>query len=141
VAFRRFPKRRTVQLGDVTITVKSGLEETLALQQYNAGVPVRYEDEVILYDVPGRPAKYNPDFTLPSGVIVEGKGVFDAADRQKHLLIKAQHPEREVRFVFSNPNGRIAPGAKMTLAEWCDKHGYKYAAKVIPTAWLKEKKK
>ena len=84
---------------------------------------------------------YTPDFILPNGIIVESKGRFTADDRRKHLAVKAQHPELDIRFVFTNPNSKLATGAKTSYGQWCDKHGYKYAAKLIPTEWLKEKGK
>ena len=43
---------------------------------------------------------YTPDFVLPNGIIIETKGMFTAADRRKHLAIKRQHPNLDIRFVF-----------------------------------------
>ncbi|MBZ5882545.1 endonuclease I, partial [Escherichia coli] len=59
-------------------------------------------------------------------------------DRQKHLLINAQHPELDIRFVFSNPKARISKTSQTTYADWCERHGFKYAAKVIPQEWIDE---
>jgi hypothetical protein len=101
-------KRLTVVVGgNRTITVKSGLEAKLAKQIDDKGVPVQYEEETISYDVPARTARYTPDFKLANGIIVEGKGEFDAKDRAKHLLVKEQHPDLDIRFVFNNPNARL----------------------------------
>lgn len=117
----------------------STLEENVAkhLEQY--GVPFEYESKKIGYTVPEREATYTPDFHLPNGIIVECKGLFEVDDRQKHILIKAQHPELDIRFVFQNPSKTIYKGSPTTYAKWCDKHGFKYAAKVIPKEWLDEK--
>ena len=71
--------------------------------------------------------------------IIESKGLFLAEDRAKHLLIKEQHPELEVRFVFSNANAPIYPKAKTTHAQWASKNGFKWAHKVIPLEWLRER--
>lgn len=104
------------------------------------GRPLDYETIRIEYEVPSRKAKYTPDFPLPNGIIVEVKGVFDVADRQKHLLIKQQHPEHDIRFVFQNSNKPIRKGSPTTYAAWCEKYGFLYADKEIPLEWLKETK-
>lgn len=100
-----------------------------------------YESVVILYDKPARTSRYTPDFPLPNGIIIETKGRFVTADRQKHLLVKAQHPDKDIRFVFSNANAKISKQSKTTYAMWCDKNGFKYANKSVPPAWIKEPNK
>lgn len=115
---------------------RSGLEESVADQLEKAGMPYFYETTKIEYDV-RETRKYTPDFILPNGVIVETKGRFVAADRKKHLLIRAQHPFIDIRFVFSNSKQKISKGSKTTYADWCDKFGFKYADKQIPEDWLK----
>jgi hypothetical protein len=117
---------------------RSGLEDNIARELEAAGIPVDYESLVIPYIKPQRNAKYTPDFPLPNGIIVESKGRFVTEDRQKHLLVKTQHPDLDIRFVFSNPNTRISKQSKTTYAMWCEKHSIPYAAKLIPKAWLKE---
>lgn len=82
---------------------------------------------------------YTPDFVLDNGIIVETKGKFDADDRRKHLKVKEQHPQLDIRFVFSNSKAKLYKGAKSTYADWCDKNGFLWAHRVIPEAWLKEK--
>lgn len=132
--------RRTSKSVGLEHGFRSGLEEVNADFLKSRGVPVRYEDpdSVIRYQKPARDSKYTPDFVLPNGIIVETKGRFVVADRQKHLLIKTQHPTKDIRFVFSNPNQRISKGSNTTYSMWCDKHGFKYAKKLIPQAWLDE---
>ena len=115
---------------------RSGLETQVATQLDKAGVKYTYEKEVIHYIKPLKPAKYTPDFVLPNGIIVETKGRFVTADRQKHKLIKEQHPDKDIRFVFSNPNAKIGKKSTTTYAMWCDKHGFKYAKWFIPKEWL-----
>lgn len=121
-------------------TYRSGLEEKVAAQLKAAGLEVVYEDKehVIRYTTPAEPHKYTPDFILPNGIIVETKGIFDADDRKKHLLVRAQHPDKDIRFVFSNSNAKLYKGSPTTYAAWCNKNGFKYADKLIPVAWLKE---
>lgn len=120
---------------------RSGLEETLAEQLRQAGIECAYESLVIPYEKPASKHKYTPDFPLPNGIIIESKGRFVTADRQKHLLIKKQHPELDIRFVFSNSRQRISKTSKTTYASWCEKNGFLYADKLIPQAWLDEPKK
>ena len=120
---------------------RSGLEETVADQLSRAGVDAKYEEEVIHYTKPARKARYTPDFVLPNGIIIETKGRFVTADRQKHLLVKEQHPDLDIRFVFSNSRTRISKQSKTSYAMWCEKYGFPFADKAIPTLWLKEKKR
>ncbi len=117
---------------------RSGLEDKIAAQLRAGGIDPQYETLTIKYVKPERIAKYTPDFPLPNGIIIETKGRFVTADRQKHLLIKEQRPDLDIRFVFSNPKTRISKTSKTTYAMWCEKHGFKYAAKLIPDEWLKE---
>lgn len=81
---------------------------------------------------------YTPDFLLPNGIIVETKGLWVMQDRAKHLLVKAQYPELDIRLVFSRGKTPISPGAKTTCAEWAEKHGYRWHEKLIPIEWAKE---
>lgn len=117
---------------------RSGLEVTTAAQLKEAGVDARYEEVRLAYTKPATPATYTPDFILPNGVIVETKGRFVVDDRKKHLLLKQQHPDLDVRFVFSRSATRISKTSKTTYAAWCEKYGFTYADKRIPTAWLNE---
>lgn len=120
---------------------RSGLEEEIAKKLTSKGVSFLFEERVIPYTKPSRVSKYTPDFELPNGIIIESKGRFVTADRQKHLLVKDQHPNLDIRFVFSNSRARISKRSSTTYGMWCEKHGFLYADKEIPDAWLKEKKK
>jgi len=122
---------------------RSGLEERVAEQLKTAGVPFRYEhpDDKIKYEKPAKISRYSPDFVLPNGIIVETKGRFVTADRQKHLLIKNQHPHYDIRFVFSNPNQRISKKSATTYAMWCEKNKFLYHKATIPDEWLEETKR
>lgn len=115
---------------------KSGLEETISTQIEERGIVVQYETEKIGYVIPASNHTYNPDFKLPNGIFVETKGRFVASDRKKHLLVKLQHPELDIRFVFSNSNNKITKNSKTTYGDWCVKNGYKYADKIIPEDWF-----
>ena len=117
---------------------RSGLEETIAKQLEALKVTYKYEELKLSYTVPATKHTYTPDFQLPNGIIVETKGRFLVADRKKHLYVKEQHPELDIRFVFSNPKAKISKTSKTTYADWCDKYGFKYAAKLIPEEWIHE---
>lgn len=113
----------------------------MSAQLRAANIPFEYEAFKVSYITPETPHKYTPDFRLPNGIIVETKGRFVTEDRKKHLLIQAQHPELDIRFVFSRSATPISKASSTTYAMWCDKNGFKYADKLIPQAWLYEPKK
>lgn len=115
---------------------RSGLEDNISKQLKRLKVPVKYEEMKIKYEV-HEVRTYTPDFELPNGIIIESKGRFTVADRKKHLLIKKQFPDLDIRFVFSNSRAKINKGSKTTYGMWCDKHGFTYADKLIPKEWIK----
>ena len=81
---------------------------------------------------------YTPDFYMPEfDLFVETKGFFNVADRVKHLLIKEQHPDVDIRFVFMNPLTKINRKSSTTYASWCEEHGFQYAEERIPKEWIK----
>jgi hypothetical protein len=116
---------------------RSGLEKEAAAFLTPRQKQIKYEKLKIEWE-DLRYRKYTPDFELDNGIIVETKGIFDNEDRRKHLAIKAQHPELDIRFVFSNANAKLYKGAKSRYFEWCDKHGFTWSHRVIPEAWLTE---
>lgn len=119
---------------------RSGLEESVAGQLQASKIDYQYEDKanIVKYVVPAKSHTYLPDFKLPNGIIVETKGRFVLADRKKHKLIKEQHPDLDIRFVFSNSNTRISKKSKTTYASWCEALGIPYADREIPQSWLDE---
>lgn len=126
--------------GAATGRYRSGLESNIAEALERAGAKYSYEDFKIPYIVPASNHTYKPDFILPNNIIVEAKGIFDTEDRQKHLLIREQYPELDIRFVFSSLNTKLYSGSKTTVAVWCEKFSFKFACKLVPAAWLKEPK-
>lgn len=129
-------RRHAVRLG-----YDSGFELTIAQDLEARDVSFTYQKDKISYKVPAKKRSYTPDFKLSNGIIIESKGRFIAEDRRKHILIKEQHPELDIRFIFSNPDKKLKKGAKSTYADWCRKHGFKFAKKDIPDKWVKERKK
>ncbi len=115
---------------------RSGLEYKVARQLEDRGYTYEYENLRVKYQK--KPSVYTPDFELPNSIIIEVKGRFTSSDRSKHLRIKEQHPELDIRFVFGNSKNKLNKASNTTYAGWCDKHGFKYSDKVIPVEWLEE---
>ena len=119
---------------------RSGLEHVVLNSLTDRNCTAQYECMKIEWeDLSYR--KYTPDFLLPNGIIIETKGRFTPADRIKHLAIQKQHPNLDIRFVFSNSNSKLRKGAKTTYADWCVKNGFLYADKDVPQEWIDERKK
>ena len=119
---------------------RSGLElkiseylQELKIKFLYEGIKIEWED--LAYRT------YTPDFVLPNGIIIETKGRFTVADRRKHKCIMKQHPDLDIRFVFTNSKCKLQKGAKTSYAQWCIKHGFQYYDRIIPEDWLKEKGK
>jgi hypothetical protein len=127
--------RSTVRKQALKAGFRSGLEQDNAAYLRKNKVDFTYEEDKIKYIT--KPRTYTPDFVLGNGVIIETKGRFMPSDRTKHLLIKEQHPELDIRFVFSNSKTRLSKRSKTTYGQWCDKHGFQYADKIIPLDWTK----
>jgi hypothetical protein len=119
---------------------RSGLEHKISLYLDELKCKYLYEEIKIEWeDLSYR--TYTPDFVLNNGIIIETKGRFMAIDRRKHLAIKKQHPNLDIRFVFTNSRNKLRKGAKSNYAEWCIKYGFRYYDRIIPEDWLKEKGK
>ena len=115
---------------------RSGLEGRIALELESAGITDCYEVLRIPFEQPAKARNYTPDFVLPNGIIVESKGIFSVADRQKHVWIKEQHPDLDIRFVFYNSRNKIRKGSRTTYGMWCDANGFLFADHSIPAAWI-----
>lgn len=133
------PKKRSIRSIAIKNGYKSGLEDTVSHQIASKGLEVMYEIEKIPYTIPSSKHTYTPDFTLPNGIIIETKGRFLPEDRKKQLLIKAQHPNRDIRFVFSSSKTKITKGSKTSYADWCIKNGFLFADRLIPNEWFNER--
>ena len=120
---------------------RSKFEEDFSLQLQNDELNYKYEEEILEYIVPERKHKYVPDFviTTKSGkkIYLELKGRLEVADKKKMLLVREQHSDLDIRFIFQNARGRNK-GQKSTFGNWADKHGFKYGHKTLPKNWLLE---
>ena len=97
----------------------------------------KYEPEEGRIKYTQKVSTYTPDFILPNGIVVETKGRLTVHDRTKHKLIKAQHPDIDIRFVFQYDNP-IFKGSKTKYSMWAEKQGFKWAIRYVPKAWLRE---
>lgn len=105
---------------------RSALEDRFSTVLAELGIDEQYEVKKVKYVVPESNHTYLVDFVLPNGICIEVKGYLrDAEERKKYILIKEQHPEVDLRFVFDNPDKPITR-TKMTHATWCDKEGFKW---------------
>jgi hypothetical protein len=139
-------RKKWNRLTQPTSKFKSKLEEDfnnfLEQNEINFG----YEDFKISYLKPEKPSKYTPDFNCPGNnlkIFFETKGQFLTSDRRKHLLVKQQHPDLDIRFVFSNSKNKIGKKSKTTYAKWCELKGFAYhciysTKKFLPDEWLEE---
>ena len=119
---------------------RSGLE--LKIADYLKQLKCKYKYEALKIEWEDLTYRtYTPDFVLFNGIIIETKGMFTAADRRKHLAIKRQHPNLDIRFVFENSRRKLRKGAKSSYSEWCIKYGFQYYDRIIPEDWIKEKGK
>ena len=134
-------KRSPLSTSEVSLKYgfRSGLEEKVADYLTSKGVGFSFETLKVPYVKPETKHIYTPDFILDNGIIIETKGRWLLDDRKKHLLIRKQHPNLDIRILFQNANAKISKGSKTSFADFCEKHGIPYAHREIPEAWLKEK--
>jgi len=119
--------------------VRSGLEDVICKELSERGIPYKYEELTITYTQPEKQRRYTPDIVLENGIVVEIKGRWVTADRQKIGLVKSQFPDLDLRMVFSNSKTKISKTSNTTYADYCDKLGIPYADKMIPDEWINEK--
>lgn len=130
-----------------TSKFKSKLEEEFNNFLTKKKIKFGYEDFKISYLKPEKASKYTPDFICPTNnnlrIIFETKGQFLTSDRRKHLQIKEQYPNLDIRFVFSNSKNKIGKKSKTTYAKWCELKGFKFhciqsTGKFLPDEWVTE---
>ena len=130
---------KSVMRRGMVMGYRSGLEKSVGEQLASTGLKMGKDWEFECERIPyvGKHHTYPPDFKI-GNVYIETKGRFLPKDRSKHLLLKEQYPDMDLRFVFNNPQAKLNKGSKTTYAEWCIKHGFSYAKGVIPDSWLGE---
>jgi len=137
------PKYKRVKTSD-GVVLKSGLEEAVYNFLNKNSVSFIYEGMKIVYFQPAIKKTYTPDFPIQNTpLVLETKGAFNSADRKKMKTIKAQNPNLDIRFIFSNSKTKIGKKSKTTYAKWCELFGFKYhciqtTKETFPKEWLKE---
>lgn len=117
-------------------TYRSQFEKVIAVKMARDGGSFKYETIRLPY-VP-KVRHYTPDFYIPeTDIYIEAKGRLTREDRSKMLLIKTQHPECDIRFVFQNAKNKLYKNSNTTYGDWCNKHGFEWAEKTVPREWLK----
>jgi mannosyltransferase OCH1-like enzyme len=95
---------------------------------FEADVAAYYKDQLeyevtkIKFQQPSVNRTYNPDFTPTKieNLFIETKGKLSMDDRKKHLLLKDQHPDKEIVLLFQNSNNKITRRSNTTYGDWCD---------------------
>lgn len=144
---------------------RSGFEDSIVKTLKKLVKKIGYEISRLPYKV-FLEREYIPDFTLEkkSGgfMYVETKGHFPIEDRKKMLLVKEQHPDKDIRLLFQTDNyltrltpiqkKKIKSGlqiSKLRYSGWAEKHGFLWAVSKynkhddswsFPEEWLKELK-
>lgn len=136
VRFHR--KKITTDANGIKHGYRSGLEKKILLDVEDQGLEPNYEATRFEYIQPETRHTYTPDFHLSPHIVIETKGRWTVDDRLKMLYLKDQHPEIDFRMVFQNANQKIKKGSKTSYADYCDKHGIKWANKVIPSEWYND---
>jgi len=114
-----FPKTRTASRPKRhnAAAYKSGLEQKFQDACKAKGWELGYEQDKIKYNIPASIHSYTPDFTVTKNVYIETKGLWVAADRKKSVLIKEQHPDIRILYVFQR-NQLISKNSKTTYLDW-----------------------
>ena len=131
-------KKNGVHKGDIFVmpVYRSQFEKIVAVKMAQDGGVFKYETIRLPY-VP-KVRHYTPDFYIPeTDIYIEAKGRLTREDRTKMILIKQQHPECDIRFVFANAKNKLYKNSKTTYSDWCNKHGFDWAEKTVPREWLK----
>jgi hypothetical protein len=130
---------------------RSKFEDRVAADLEASGIEYEYEAYSYEYDEPLRKnlascgdcgsrnllrtGWYTPDFFLESGVIIETKGRFTAADRRKMVAVKRDHPNIDIKMLFMKDN-KIHKNSKTYYSDWCMENGYDFAIGEVPRSWL-----
>ena len=102
---------------------RSKFEHKIAEQITNGGLSVEYETDKIAYVVPSRIAILPTlSYPKPGGFYAEVKGRWLVEDRHKHLLIKEQHPDLDIRFMFQTQR-QNSTKVRLPAADYCTSMG------------------
>src|SRR5210317_134905 len=132
--------------------MRSKFERTIAKTLHSRGVKYEYEAYQFPYTEPLRKNRakcaecgsrdlvrmgwYTPDFWLPkSGLFIETKGRFTAADRRKMVSVTEGNPDDRFVMLFMRDN-KIHKRSSTTYTEWCTANGIECAVLEPKEEWL-----
>lgn len=133
--------------------MRSKFEKRIAKELDDAGVSYEYEQFSYAYTEPlrrnsifcsscsstdiRRSGWYTPDFFLDSGIIIETKGRFTAADRRKMLAVREAHKDLEdIKLCFMRDN-KIHRSSKTHYSDWAMENGFDYSIGNLKDEWLR----
>ena len=117
---------------------RSKFEAAIAATLQANKVPYTYETLDVSYQIS---CIYKPDFILDNGICIETKGFFSKEDRRKHVAIKTQRPDLDIRFCFQNSKAKLSRGKRsLTYGAWATKHGFLWSHGSIPEEWYGNQK-
>jgi hypothetical protein len=120
---------------------RSIFEATVCAKLDEDKVKFEYETLVIPYVVPEIRKTYTPDIILTNGIIIELKGQLTREDRAKHLYIKNQRPDLDIRFVLQNSRNKLYKTSKTTYGDWLTNNNFIWADRFVPVDWIDERPK
>jgi hypothetical protein len=55
------------------------------------------------------------------------------------MLVKAQHPEIDLRMIFQKENTPVSKDTTLTYGDWANLNGFTWAGRgTVPEAWIEE---
>jgi hypothetical protein len=115
--------------------VKARYRSRFEARVHKAAPAAEYETVKVRFVQPAKARTYTPDFKLPSGVLVESKGRFTTADRQKMVWVRDQNPDLDIRILFMNARVPIRKGSKTSYGDWASANGFEWSEGTIPADW------
>lgn len=115
---------------------KSKFEKVLGEQLVKLKAGALYEPFKLKYILD---LTYTPDWVLPNGIILEGKGLLDYETRRKMLAVKLANPDLDIRFIFMKGTNKIRKGSDTTYMDWAEQNGFKASDGYVPPEWIREK--
>ena len=133
---KKLPKSKALKQLQQGTNFRSKFEAGIAATLQADKVQFSYETLDIDYQIS---CTYKPDFILDNGICIETKGFFSKEDRRKHIAIKTQRPELDIRFCFQNSKTKLSRGKRsITYGAWATKHGFLWSHGSIPRDWYEE---
>jgi hypothetical protein len=127
---------------------RSGLELEMGNWMSAHGLCGEFESErcKMTYMIPETKHRYTCDFILEKTdgtlMFIETKGLWEAKDRQKMLLLRSQHPDMDIRIVFQGDPYKKYIGKKggTSYADVCSGRarrsgGFDWPNFTIPFCW------